>query len=472
MPREVVAPRARAYDAPMDARIKLPDVAGHFYPREADALGALVDRLLAEAQPPALSPKALVIPHAGMPYSGPIAASGWALLARRRAAIRRVVIVGPAHRMAFDGIAVLAASHWQTPLGRLATDAQAFATALAQPGVQAIDAPFIGEHSLEVQLPFVQRALDDVTVLPVLVGRAAPLAVAHLLHALWGGPETAIVVSSDLSHYLEHEQAASLDADTSARIERGVPDGIGPAQACGHVALRALIAHARARDLRATAVDVRTSGDTTGNLARVVGYGTYAFEDAHGAALGDDDRARLLESARASVRAGLHDGRPAAPPHELPRTLLAQRNTFVTLQLGGALRGCVGSLRPQRSLAADVCENAWKAAFADPRFPKMTPEEAGRLEVSVSVLSHPRPIAADSEARLCEQLRPHRDGLILSDGERSALFLPSVWRSIADPRAFVRQLKRKAGMPEDGWSPTLHAQRFGAEYFGDAESRG
>lgn len=453
----------------MGHRIKLPDVGGVFYPREPDALAGLLDGVLAAAPSDAVSPKALIVPHAGYRFSGEIAARGWSLLARRRGTIRRVVLFGPAHRMAFDGIAVLPVTHWETPLGRLATDADAMAAALACPDVQAVDAPFLREHSLEVQLPFVQRALGDVAVLPVLVGRAQPASVARLMEALWGGPETAIVVSSDLSHFHDHDTARALDAGTTAMIERAAPERIGPREACGHVAVRALIAHARLRDLRITALDVRTSGDVVGERARVVGYGTYAFEYAHAARLPEAARGALIEAARASLR----EGPPGAPATDatlaaVPDSplLRAQRNTFVTLEIDGRLRGCIGSLRPHRALVDDVRVNARKAAYADPRFAPLAPEEIDRLQVSVSVLSHPRPIEADSEARLIEQLRPDADGLILADGDRSALFLPSVWRSLPDPRLFVRQLRRKAGLPEEGWTPTMRAMRFGAECFG------
>jgi hypothetical protein len=421
-----------------------------------------------------VSPKAVIVPHAGYRFSGEIAARGWSRLARRRGEIRRVVLFGPAHRSAFDGMAVLGVTHWETPLGRLVTDAEAMATALRSPDVQAMDAPFLREHSLEVQLPFVQRALGDVTVLPVLVGRAQAASVARLMDALWGGPETAIVVSSDLSHYHDYDTASALDAGTTAMIERAAPDRIGSREACGHLAVRALIGHARLRDLRITALDVRNSGDIVGERSRVVGYGTYAFEYAQSARLPEEARERLLEAARASLREGPPGG-PGGPVTAVPAAaaaladsplLRAQRNTFVTLEIDGRLRGCIGSVRPQRSLAEDVCVNARKAAYADPRFTPLAADEIDRLQVSVSVLSHPRPIAADSEERLLEQLRPDADGLILADGERSALFLPSVWRSLPDPRAFVRQLRRKAGLPEQGWTPTMRASRFGAEYFG------
>ena len=458
----------------MNHRIKLPDVGGLFYPRDADALGGLLDGVLAGAPADAVAPKALIVPHAGYRFSGEIAARGWSLLARRRGGIRRVVLFGPAHRTAFEGMAVLAVTHWETPLGRLATDADAMAAALRCPDVQAADAPFLREHSLEVQLPFVQRALGDVTVLPVLVGRARAASVARLMDALWGGPETAIVVSSDLSHYHDYDTGRALDAGTTAMIERAAPDGIGSREACGHLAVRALIGHARLRDLRITALDVRNSGDTVGDRSRVVGYGTYAFEYAHAARLPEDARERLLEAARVSLREGpptAAGGAAAAAPVAASALadsplLRAQRNTFVTLEIDGRLRGCIGSLRPHRALAEDVCVNARKAAYADPRFAPLAADEIDRLQVSVSVLSHPRPIEADSEASLIEQLRPDTDGLILADGARSALFLPSVWRSLPDARQFVRQLRRKAGLPEEGWTPTMRAMRFGAECFG------
>jgi len=453
----------------MPSRVKAADVAGHFYPAQPDELAGMLERCLAPGPDPGIVPKAVVAPHAGYVYSGAVAGAAYRALAKRRGEIKRVLLFGPAHRMAFKGLAVLRVDAWLTPLGALATDMELLERALALPEVSAVDQPFLGEHSLEVHLPFIRQALGPVSVLPILVGGAAPETVAKTLEALWGGPDTAIVISSDLSHFLDYAAAGKRDAATSQAIERAEGDGLGGHDACGYVGIRGLLAHAKARDLRITALDVRNSGDTAGDKARVVGYGSYAFEYAHAARLKDRDRVALGVLARDSIRQGLDAGQPALPAIEpLPCTLRAQRNSFVTIAIDGKLRGCIGSLRPTRPLALDVCENAFRAAFADPRFPKLSPAEAERLSVSVSILSHPRPIAAASEDELVDRLRPDIDGLILGDGKRQALFLPSVWEGLPDARQFTRHLRHKAGFEPTAWPQGLKAWRFETESFAAA----
>jgi AmmeMemoRadiSam system protein A len=237
---------------------------------------------------------------------------------------------------------------------------------------------------------------------------------------------------------------SSLEGLAERHLERrhhagAVTDRPALAHRRDQVAVRALIDQARRRDLRITALDVRTSGDVTGEHARVVGYGTYAFEYAHSARLPDDARERLLEAARA----GLSERLPAPGDPNAP--------------VAGSAAGVAAVPAAVAALAEDVCVNARKAAYADPRFRPLEPDEIDRLQVSVSVLSHPRAIPADSEAQRIEQLRPDMDVLILADGDRSALFLPSVWRSLPDPRRFVRELRRKARLPEEGWTPTMRA---------------
>jgi hypothetical protein len=319
-------------------------------------------------------------------------------------------------------------------------------------------------------LPFLQRALGEVQVLPVLVGQPSPGQVSDLLRRLWGGPETAIVVSSDLSHFHDYATASAKDAETSLGVERLNPQVCEGHRACGYFGIAGLIDQAQRRDLRATALDVRNSGDTAGDRSRVVGYGAFAFEYAHAARLDAAARKTLIEVAREVVRQASRAG-GKAPRLDvngaLPRTLTAQRATFVTLTIAGQLRGCRGSILPQRSLIADVAENAFQSAFGDPRFLPLGTEELEHLDFDISILSTPRRIACGDEAELVRALSPDREGLILRDGERQAIFLPSVWGQIPDASAFVRQLKLKGGLPAGHWSPTVEAYRFTTESFGE-----
>jgi len=444
-------------------------VAGMFYPDDPGALAASVDASLAKAAPPRLAPKAVIAPHAGHVYSGDIAGAAYALLGRRKGEIKRIVLLGPTHRMAVHGLALSPADAWATPLGPLAVDRASRDALAKEPGVVVSPQPFAGEHSLEVQLPFIQRALGDVEILPILVGQAPQDQVSRALEKFWGGPETAIVVSSDLSHFHDYDTCAAKDSETAIAIERLQSNGLEGDRCCGVYSILGLLDQALRRDLRVTALDVRNSGDTRGPRDRAVGYGSFAFEYAHSAALDAEARRGLIDLAKEVVKNAARNG--GKQPNlniqgQLPRLFLAQRATFVTLTIGGQLRGCRGSLLPLRSLIADIADNAWKSAYDDPRFKPLSPEELERLDFHISILSTPRRIFASDEGELMRALRPDIDGLVIRDGRHQGLFLPSVWEQVPEPQTFIRQLKLKAGLPAEHWSPSFEAYRFATESFG------
>ena len=444
-------------------------VAGIFYPADAAELSAGVDASLNKAAPPPLAPKAVIAPHAGHIYSGDIAGAAYSLLAKRKGEIKRVVLLGPNHRMPVRGFALSPVDAWATPFGPLAVDKDARDALARDPECAVNPAPFAGEHSLEVHLPFIHRALGEVEILPILVGQASRASVSSVLERLWGGPETAIIVSSDLSHFHDYDTAKAKDEETSIAIERLQPQTLESDRCCGVFSVHGLLDQAQRRDLRVTALDVRNSGDTRGGRDRVVGYGSFAFEYAHAAEIDAGARKTLLDLAREVVKQAAIDGGQAPRLNiqgTLPRSLNAQRATFVTLSIGGQLRGCRGSVLAHRSLVADVADNAFKSGFGDPRFPPLTQAELAQLEFHISILSSPRRIACASEAELLRALRPDIDGLIIRDSGKQALLLPSVWEHLHDPVQFVRQLKLKAGLGAEHWSPTLEAYRFGAESFG------
>ena len=257
------------------AGVREPAVAGLFYPAAAEELRESIEGYLAAAQVAGDPPKALVAPHAGYIYSGPVAGAAYAALAHARETVRRVVLLGPAHRMALGGMAIPSATAFATPLGEVPVDAEAFDIARAVPNVRVFDAPFEGEHSLEVQLPFLQVVLDDFRVLPVLVGQTPAQSVAALIDALWGGDETRVIVSSDLSHFNDYETARQLDHHTAELVETLQFEELSSEHACGCYPLRGLLQVARAKGLLVHAVDLRSSGDTAGPRTRVVGYGSF-----------------------------------------------------------------------------------------------------------------------------------------------------------------------------------------------------
>lgn len=258
--------------------IRHPAVAGTFYPADPRHLRADLDGYLAAAAAGDFgpAPKALIAPHAGYVYSGPVAAHAYARLRTVADRISRVVLLAPAHRWPFYGLAIPDADELETPLGRVPVDREALLTVLDLPQVQCLDAAFDGEHALEVHLPFLQTVLEAFQVVPFLVGEASSAEVAAVLERLWGGQETLIVVSSDLSHYLDYRSAKARDAETTRRIEKLDPS-VGQHDACGRIPVNGLLTVAHRHGLRVETVDLRNSGDTAGPRDRVVGYGAYVF---------------------------------------------------------------------------------------------------------------------------------------------------------------------------------------------------
>lgn len=259
--------------------IRHPCVAGLFYPANPEALAREVRGFLAAAgdpDPAQPAPKAIIAPHAGYIYSGQVAGRAYAQVAALAGLCTRVVLLGPAHRVALRGLAYSRAERFLTPLGAVPVDRAALAGLAGLPQVREIDTPFEGEHCLEVQLPFLQLTLGDFTLVPLLVGEAGGTEVAEVLARLWGGDETLIVISSDLSHYLDYASARAMDAETSRAIEGLRPEALGYQQACGRIPVAGLLHEARRRGLHARTLDLRNSGDTAGPKDRVVGYGAWA----------------------------------------------------------------------------------------------------------------------------------------------------------------------------------------------------
>jgi AmmeMemoRadiSam system protein B len=267
----------------MALSVRRPAVAGSFYPAAVAELRKTVRRLLAEADEPHRAthpgtPKAIVAPHAGYTYSGPVAASAYRWLEPDRARIRRIVLVGPAHHVPVHGLALPRASAFETPLGAVPIDGAAVDALSALPQVGLSDAAHAHEHSLEVHLPFLQEILPEFAIVPLLVGSAETSEVAEVLELAWGGPETRIVVSSDLSHHRDYDTARRLDAATCAAIEGLRLEELDPERACGAEAIRGLLSVARRKGLVPRTVDLRSSGDTAGDRDQVVGYGAWVLD--------------------------------------------------------------------------------------------------------------------------------------------------------------------------------------------------
>ncbi len=254
-----------------------PAVAGVFYPSDPAELHRMIGDFIEAAAAQATPPKAIIAPHAGYIYSGPVAASAYATLAPLRGQVSRIVLLGPSHRLAFHGLATSSADFFRTPLGDVPLDREAIRRVEELPQVRPIDEAHLFEHSLEVHLPFLQEVLGNFALVPLVVGDAEPDEVAQVLELLWGGPETRIVISSDLSHYHSYREAQAMDTATSRTIEHLRYEDLSYGDACGRNPVRGLLLLARELGLHGTTVDQRSSGDTAGPRDRVVGYGAYLF---------------------------------------------------------------------------------------------------------------------------------------------------------------------------------------------------
>lgn len=489
--------------------VRQPAVAGLFYPKDPKALAAIIDRYLAAAPAHSLTNvKALICPHAGYEYSGPVAAHAYKLIAGGN--YDTVIILAPSHYAVFAGAAVPAADVYETPLGPVPVSAKARALAKKPPfeleprsfvqrpawssaaskpePAAGEDTPDTWEHAAEVQVPFLQRTLKDFKILPVIFGRVDPEAVAQALAPIVDD-RTLLIASSDLSHYHPYEAAQRLDRQTVQWIcEQDIAALQSPEaedRACGRVPILTLLHLARLKGWTPHLLDCQNSGDTAGDKSRVVGYAALAFtsnkakpksvnsanEPAAEAQFNAADRKFLLDLARQTLHsATAGSALPEVKLETVPAACRIAKGCFVTLTKDGALRGCIGNILPAGPLYRSVEVNARNAALRDPRFPPVMAAEAGALHIEVSVLTLPEPLAFASPDDLLAKLVPRRDGVVLRIGERSATYLPQVWEQLPAKAEFLSHLALKAGCLANAWrGPDVQVLIYRAEVFGEVK---
>jgi len=472
-------------------RIRPPAVAGLFYPGNAAALSQAIDKLLANAPEHSIPRlKALVCPHAGYEFSGQTAAIAYKLLAGRE--VRTVVVMGPSHYAWFSNACIPNADAYKTPLGLAPISPKAKELVSVAPFVleprcrvqrppwwprsprpapeAGQDTPETWEHSVEVQVPFLQKVLKHFDLLPVVVGEADPAQVAKAL-AEWVDDQTITVASSDLSHYHTYETARGLDARCIKAICEVDIDAMRTQEACGKVPILALLHLARQKGWKAQMLDYRNSGDVTGDKDRVVGYTAVAFYAPGPENLPAAERKFLLDLARTTLRSvTAHGTLPEVAAKDVPPKLAEKKACFVTLTKNGALRGCMGHLTAMEALPQAVAENTRNAAQRDPRFPAVQPDEVDQIKIEISVLTDPQPLPFTSPDDLLAKLRPNEDGVLLHIGPRTATFLPQVWAQIPDKAEFLNNLSQKAGCERSAWRGNdvsvsiYHAECFEEEH--------
>jgi AmmeMemoRadiSam system protein B/AmmeMemoRadiSam system protein A len=458
------------------AAVRLPAVAGAFYPGDPDELRSAVRRYLQQAEPTADAGKliALIVPHAGYVYSGPVAAYAYRQLQSKR--FDSVVVIGPSHRYPFTGIALSGADRWKTPLGDAPLDTDGREALMkAVPKSQILDRAHANEHSIEVQLPFLQVVLEDIHLLPVLIGQSSRedrSALAQALASYADQRSVLLVASSDMSHYPSYADAVRVDRETLDAINTLDPGEVEKTTRkllsertanlstclCGEAAVETVLVAARKLGAeRAEVLRYANSGDIPGSPRdRVVGYcavAIYGPQSSPAAAepqsqgeLTPPQQQRLLALARTTIEQYLRTGRPPEV-NETDPVLLRPGAAFVTLTQSGRLRGCIGNLEPTASLAQVVRDNAVSAATRDPRFPPVRPTEVPHLEIEISLLSPLQKVARPEDIEL------GKHGVIVESGRRRGVFLPQVADETGWGRdEFLTRLCRdKAGLPPDAW---------------------
>lgn len=453
-------------------------VAGKFYPADPQTLKQQIQKFSEEASktdtniPTGKPLKALIMPHAGYNFSGRTAAHA----ARRLedAAFSKVIILGPDHRVGFKNGAISNVSAYETPLGRLKLHPDAEKLRKQFDCFRPVPASDKKEHSIEVILPFLQVYLKDFQIVPVVIGSGNVKQYTSAIDSVCDD-KTLLVASSDFSHYLSYEEANRRDRQTIKMILNlnGEDLAADSNRVCGVTPIRILINLARQYNWEPVLLYHENSADTAGPRQQVVGYAAIAFYGeasmTQSSNMNEENGQLLVKLARQTIakRLGVEsEGDGDIASHLSDDIFQSRRGTFVTLTKNNQLRGCIGNLQPDKTLKEGVQENAVNAAFNDPRFPALSKEELDQVDIEVSLLTEPQPLAYKDADDLLAKLRPKVDGVIIRKGMHNSTFLPQVWEQLPDKQLFLTHLCLKAGLPGDEWKKgDLEVLTYQVQYF-------
>lgn len=440
--------------------VKKAVVAGAFYPDSSVVLAGQVDRYLREANPQRIEGEivALISPHAGYVYSGPVAAFGYKAISDRK--YDTVVIIGPSHHVSFDGVSILERGFYETPLGKVEIDSE-FAKELIKFKKSVIyfyPQAYEEEHSVEVQIPFLQRSSKDFKIVTLIMGNISYKTCKDLSEALVSAirksnKKVLILASTDMSHYYSYNDAVLKDQVTLSEILNFDAERLaekiskGECELCGVApVLATLLAGKGLGANKISLLKYANSADTAGDKSRVVGYGSLVIYREEERMLNAEQKIRLLEIARKTIEDYVKENRDPQFT-ETDSELLKEKGAFVTLRKGEDLRGCIGNIIGRGPLYLTVRDMAIASATEDPRFSPVTAKELKDIKIEISVLSKPKRIAGVDEIRLGEH------GVIIKQGLRSGVFLPQVALETGwTKEEFLSNLcSHKAGLPADAW---------------------
>ncbi len=497
-------PKSEASSSPAGERVRRPAVAGLFYPRDGQTLGRQVDAFLAGVKDRHIeNVRGLICPHAGYRFSGQTAAESYKQLTGRN--VRTVVVMAPSHYADFKGASIPDVDAYETPLGKIPLSPKAKQLARIPPFVRnpkcvvrrpqwwrqapkqlppfGADTPHTWEHSLEVQLPFLQKTLKGFTLIPIVLRRVDPRAVAKVLleHAL--DDQTVFVASTDLSHYHPYDLAKRLDEKCVQAIVSLNIEDMSRHEACGMQPVLTLMHMARLKGWQAKLLKYCNSGDTAGDKSGVVGYAAIVFFDSGQRSVepqtqpttrrqtySSSERSFLLKLARKTLVQVVTTGNFPKTSAPVAAKLTEQKGCFVTLTIDGRLRGCIGHVLPKMPLYKAVMDNTRSAALLDKRFKPVRPKEIEKIEIEISVLTVPRRLEYESTVDLLMKLRPHVDGVLLKVGTRQSIYLPQVWEQIPNKGLFMNSLAQKAQLPPSAWQRReAMVWTYQAEAFSESE---
>ena len=455
--------------------VRIPAVAGLFYPADVYQLSDMVDNYLQQAQSGNTQrPHIIIVPHAGYQYSAQIAANAYKKLLPFQKEIKKVILIGPSHYVALKGVALSPSKSFKNALGNIQIDDEITKILSTFEGFSYNEAAHKKEHSLEVQLPFLQKILSNFTIVPLVYGQVEPQILADALKPFIKRKDVLVVISADLSHYLDYDTAKIVDGVTIDMVEKSQP--LEEHQSCGAIGINAAILLSKYGNLHPRLIDMANSGDVTGGKDRVVGYASWIFDKSKESEIkktpleqevenlnnfARHNGEKLIEIAQKSLETAIKFNEKYKPSRkEYPDVLFNKGASFVTLNKQGNLRGCIGSLFPRQAVALDIAANAYAAAMEDERFEPVKPEELPLLDISISLLSGYEPINYKDEEDLLKQLQPGIDGLVIRDGDRQGLFLPSVWKQLPESKEFLNNIKIKAGLSPSYWSNNIKVYRF------------
>ncbi len=447
---------------------KKPNFAGSFYPEKPDELTNLLNSYKSDAKIDYKS-KAVIVPHAGVYYSGYAAMAGL----QRLELLENIFIIAPSHHEKFRNIALPEYTFFDTPLGSIEVNNRRIKEISEKFPCLISNEVFENEHSIEVILPFIQNlntpqimsAKDfvkefkkighKIRIIPILVGDCDYRLISDLISAYW--EDSSFIISSDLSHFYPQNECRQIDTYTATIIETGKLESFQSGQACNIIGIMGLVDFANANDSSLIRTIMYNSGDITHEPEKVVGYGSwFLYSDSKNDYLEKFYSKYITATAKSAILEALSDNE--YKPENIPAVLTQYGASFVTLKLNGNLRGCIGSIFPTKPLILDIIDNAKNAAFYDSRFEPLTERELPYIEINISMLSSLERIPFKDEKDLLSKIYPY--GIIISDRNNRAVYLPEVWEQLPNREIFLKSLKEKAGMHPNYFSRALEAYKF------------